>query len=165
MQDTDRCLVERNRHCLARLKGTNPMMTAPELHSNLRMFQGCEVPTRHGLVRNFFFSEGIVYLREHAGAFWLVDAIASHIASPKLRQHMRENEDFARLHFWHLTDNGKGGVTLSAQLDTGETPVVTQEIEYSDFPFDESKMFKLYCGLTMIQNETNPILLFLPSEY
>jgi hypothetical protein len=142
------------------------MMEASTLHANLSQFCGCEVSTQHAMCRNMFMSEGVVYLREHAEAYWLLDAIASHYsANPKLRKARAENERFDYMHFWVLKKNAEGDCTLICREDSGMKPVVKQEIEYTDFPFPPDGEFMLYAGLTMIDGEERPTLVYLPSEH
>lgn len=141
------------------------MMDAGKLHSELCQFIGCETPTQHALASNVFMSEGIVFLREQAEAYWLLDAIASHYAANQdLHRAFKKDVDLAYLHFWVLTKKDEGAV-LTCRKDQGMPDVVTQEIEITDFPFPADGEFKLFAGLAAIDGETNPILVYLPSEY
>ena len=63
---------------------TDPI--SPEtLESDLAQFTGSENYYRHSLNRKFMHTDGVNYLAEKAGAFWLVDLIASHQLSRKVR--------------------------------------------------------------------------------
>jgi len=73
------------------------------------------------------YTDGIHFL-DRNGAGWLVDAIASYQGSPALK-----SCDYYQ--FWKLTVKGNTAV-LTCEADEGTPPVVTQKIEYTDFPFD-----------------------------
>ena len=72
------------------------------------------------------YTDGIHFLVEN-GASWLVDAIASYQGDPKVKA-----LDYYQ--FWNLKVNGNTAV-LTCEEDEGIPPVVTQKIEYTDFPF------------------------------
>lgn len=107
------------------------------------------------LFRNFVLTDGAKYLADEAGAYWLMDAIASHVGSYRRdtfavatlaglcnRPHLR----LKRPADWLLTiDDGNGKVYAQ------------QEIEFSDFPLD---LIKLY----LCKNDDVWVIL-LPSEY
>lgn len=142
------------------------MMEATKLHGELAQFCGSDTPTIHVLCRNMLMSEGVIYLREHANAFWLLDAIASHYAANEdLRKVRADDRDFDYQHFWVLKKKGDGGATLICQKDKGHKAVVEQEIESTDFPFQGDE-FMLYAGLTAVDNvEGRPTIVYLPSEH
>jgi hypothetical protein len=104
------------------------------LSNELRNFTGTETWTRHALGA-LLFTDGIKFLRDKEAngvvdCFWLVDAIASH-------QSDRLDKQCDGFQVWTLISNGKGGAILTCKADTGRPDVVRQEIEYSDFPFDQ----------------------------
>lgn len=107
---------------------------------------------------NMLFTDGVHYVAEQAGAFWLIDAIASH------QRKAAKDAKLAQFQVWFLRSNGKGGCTLSCYADTGkgQRAKISQRIEYTDFPFDQfgSEGFKLYVGAN-----GNGVTLMLPSEY
>ena len=93
---------------------------------------------------NLTFTDGIQYLNSN-GAGWLVDAIASYQGSRKLStQRMRDFQ------LWKLKVNGNAAV-LTCREDTGKPAAITQEIEYTDFPFD----IKIYVegGVMLLPSE------------
>mgnify|MGYP001486896829 CR=1 FL=1 len=130
--------------------------------ADLNGFTGCMDWTRHSpqLFRNVISSEGMIFVAEQAGAYWLLDAIASHeTADPKLLAACKADEGFDYLHFWKLNVQGNEG-TLTCVKDSGLPPVVVQKIEHTDFPIQG--VFTVYAG-----NDGPGTLrkLFLPSEY
>ncbi len=131
---------------------------SPTLHADLRQFIGTEEYHRHWMP-HLMMTDGLMYLAEHGECFWLTDAIASHLCKPNLcaRKH---GQRFADFHIWALTPDGNGGAVLESRADDGEPALIHQEIEYTDFPFEDGKPFKLYaapCGEFYV--------VMLPSEY
>lgn len=106
-------------------------MTPQELQANLAQFTGTEGYTRWSrhIFPNFVLTDGAKYLAENAGAYWLMDAIASHFASYK-------NEGFVVAKFMAIV----GGWELNL-TDGNENRLATQLIEYSDFPLDEITLY------------------------
>ena len=69
-----------------------------------------------------------------SGAYWLMDAIASH--QPKALKDERLRE----IQFWKLTvteKDGRKSAVLTCRADSGEKPAITQRIEYTDFDLPE----------------------------
>jgi len=131
--------------------------------ADLSGFTGCDQWTRHWMNRNLIYSEGMAHVAEHAGggAFWLIDAIASHEGhNPELVALKQADPDFDFLHFWYLhVDTEKHTAVLECGLDSDQPAVVRQEIEYTDFPLPE---LTIYAGN---DGPGTPTKLFLPSEY
>jgi hypothetical protein len=99
-------------------------------------FSGSEYYYKH--FTGLLYTDGVQYLAETFGAYWLIDAIASYA----------RKEPFQ---LWELAVH-ENSATLTCREDSGLRPVVTQEIEYTDFP----ENIKLY-----VSNN----VLMLPREY
>lgn len=102
-----------------------------ELESSLAQFTGTECYHKLAL-GPLKFTDGMAYLCQHAGggAFWLASVIASY--QPKLR---RKSQRLREMQFWTLTVNlKKNTAVIRCREDSGEKPVVTQRIPYTDFP-------------------------------
>ena len=114
------------------------------LSAELGQFIGTTNYYKHWL--GIKYTDGVQYLAEKVGAYWLIDAIASY----------KRSEPFQ---VWTLAQgpDGKGAV-LSMVEDTGQPVKVSQDIPFTDFPFNElpEPMIKLY----LIDG-----VLLLPSEY
>lgn len=123
-------------------------MNSNNLEQELRQFTGTEVYTRwSALFRNFVLTDGALYLAENAGAFWLMDAIASHVGSYK-------NEGFVVAKFLRA----KASNAWILRLEDGNDEVLADQIiEYSDFPLEE---FTLY-----VISQDDLWVILLPSEY
>lgn len=134
-----------------------PTMT----QANLSGFTGSATWTRHWTSPDIIYSEGMAYVAEQAGAHWLLDAIASHLLHDRKLIAKRQAEpDFNFLHFWYLTVNEDKTAVLECKADSDRPAVVTQNIEYTDFPL--LGKFTVYAGT---DGPGTPTKLFLPSEY
>lgn len=141
------------------------------LDNDLSMFTGTEEWTRHQLGA-LLFTDGIKFLRSKKAngvvdCFWLVDAIASH-QSDKL------DKKCDGFQVWSLTAAPTKAMPnralLECRQDSGRVPVVSQEIEYTDFPFDQirGKPLQLWVegiGRPPVAGEVAGRVLLLPSEH
>ena len=122
------------------------MKTKEEILAELPNFYGTEGYQRWStLFRTFVLSDGAQYIADACGAYWLMDAIASHRAS-----YINEHFVLARLikfdHGWKL------------RLEDGnDNTLVTQNIEYSDSPLEEIKLY--------VVKQEDLWVIMLPSEY
>ena len=107
---------------------------------DIQHFTGTDNYYKHWL--GILFTDGVKYVAEEAGAYWLIDAVASYYSSLK-------KEEFQ---VWTLVKNENNSWTLSA-TDGNDKILVTQEIEFSDFPRNH------------IQFYLSGNVLLLPSEY
>lgn len=113
---------------------------------NLQQFTGSETIYRHWL--GILYTEGVKYLAEEAGAYWLIDAIASWQPSPQVKQDPMLQE----IQFWKLRVNPDNSAVLTCERDSDDV-ALTQEIEFTDFPLEEVRLY--------LSNR----VLMLPSEY
>lgn len=111
--------------------------------SDLDQFIGTEQYWKHwmpGLV----FTDGVKYLAETAGAFWLIDIVASYRRKEPFQiWTLKVNKD-------HAEDEPMAVVTM--QEDTYQPELVRQEIPYTDFPLDEIKLY-LIDGILLLTTE------------
>ena len=115
------------------------MKTKEEIEAGLAGFYGTEQYHRFSILfKNHVLTDGVKWLCENAGCYWLVEAIASHHVSC-----MRDPKDMLQnMQFWTLKRNKTGrGAKLICERDTGDI-AITQKIPYTDFPLPE---IKLYC--------------------
>jgi len=127
-----------------------------QLQSNLSGFTGTEdYHAFSALCPKVVLTDGAYYLAETAGAFWLMDIIGSvYTAHPERKKFW--DEGFA---VWTLkVENKKGVVTAD---DGNDNIVYSQEIEFTDFPLSEMKLF-VEIGETI--NEGEVMVVMLPSE-
>jgi hypothetical protein len=119
---------------------------------DLNQFTGSEEFFRHSINRNLIYTEGVKYVAEGAGAFWLLDAIAiANFIEPTLK-----DEEFQT---WVLTKKGNAATLVA---DDGNNRVLyTQAIDYTDFPLDSIKFYVV--SALDFGNHTK--MAMLPSEY
>jgi hypothetical protein len=113
--------------------------------ADLIQFSGTEKWYRHSLVRKVLYTEGVQYVAEAAGAYWLIDEIAFAQSVPAVAaeefQHWRLAVDTARSNAILRCDDGNGRIVLRKAID------------FTDFPLDEIRFY-------FTENT-----LLLPSEY
>ena len=118
---------------------TDKAFTAEEIAE----FAGTANWYRHAFVKTVVYTDGVKFIAERAGAYWLIDEIAfSQISEPALT-----GEEFQ---VWTLIVDG-----TSAMLrcdDGNERRLLEKRIDYTDFP---EQGIKLYCtdGVIMLPGE------------
>lgn len=115
-----------------------------KLENELAHFIGTEhyYPSTFG---NLKLTDGVQYLGARAGAFWFIDIIESYyLTDKKIR-----NSPFL---IWGIKVNKDRTALVYCKEDSDQENLVTQEIEYTDFPLDE---FELYCidGVVLLKSE------------
>lgn len=116
--------------------------------AELKQFTGTENWYRHQLFRRFIYTDGVKYVAETAGAYWLIDDIISHQYDPRIKH----NQGLQEFQLWKLKVNEDETATLSCE-DGNDTTILTQEILFTDFPLPEIIFY--------LQGD----VLLLPSEY
>ncbi len=113
------------------------------LRNGLAMQTGSQCCFRHwaGTMR---FTEGLKFLADEAGAYWLIDNIAAFRLDAKVR-----SQDFV---LWKLRVNADESAVLIAE-DGNENEILRQHIPWTNFPLEEISLYL-----------TDDMLL-LPSEY
>ena len=110
------------------------------LEAELQRFTGTQ-----GYYRNFtglLYTDGVRYVAEAAGAYWLIDLVGSH--QPKLGD--------TPLQVWKLAVRDDKSALVTMVEDDGRRPRVSQEITFTDFPLRE---FSFYCisGVMLLKSE------------
>ena len=114
--------------------------------SDLAQFSGTDNWYEHQ--SRMLYTDGVKFMAERGGAYWLIDAIASYQRDRRIRT----NHMLLEFQLWELKvkDNK---ATLTLRTDTGEPATITQRIPYTDFPLESIKLY--------VENNT----LLLPSEH
>lgn len=119
-----------------------------ELKSTLAQFYASETLTRWNPLTRSVLSDGALYLAEAAGAYWLFDAIDSHLTTRGLT----EDTEFTVARLRRLPDDA-----AELTLDDGNGVIyATQRIGFTDFPLDEIKLYAEFNGQAwthMLPNE------------
>ncbi|REJ65650.1 MAG: hypothetical protein DWQ31_17065 [Planctomycetota bacterium] len=114
--------------------------------TDLAMFTGGDEVYRHSL-SGLLYTQGIQYMAEHVGAYWLIDAIASYQRDRRITG----NRELMEFQLWELTVSGSEAV-LTCKADSDRDPAITQEIPFTDFPLSQMTIY--------VENNT----ICLPSE-
>lgn len=121
------------------------MTTKTLTKSDLMQFTGSEQWYRHGMVRDVLYTDGVQYVAETAGAYWLIDEIA-------FAQRGNRRVAAEEFQLWKLAVNPGHTARLACEDGKGRV-VFSKAIEFSDFPLPEIVLY--------FTNKT----ILLPSEY
>ena len=125
---------------------------ADKLHNAIAQAIGTQSYHKHWLP-GILYTDGVAEVAEIAGAYWLIDAIASYQGEKQVKQDRMLQE----FQLWTLdVDLERSSGILRLLRDTDD-PVLEQKIEYTDFPIAQ---IKLYCEPT-----GRGWLILLPSEH
>jgi hypothetical protein len=130
------------------------MLNANELQNGLAGFYGTDGYHKLTIFPGFVGTDGVAYLAKNAECFWLIDEIA---ISNKTVPAVKKLED---IQFWRLTVNNGKGVLVCCE-DEGK-PVYEKEIEYTDFPLPE---IRIWVALAGDPDGKMFKVMMLPSEY
>jgi hypothetical protein len=119
--------------------------TASLTEADLRQFIGTEEWYRHPFVRSILYTDGVQYVAEKGGAYWLLDDIAF-----AQRRHKRVAAEAFQL--WRLRVHPDRTATLTCEDGNGQA-VFTKALTFTNFPLEELTLYF-----------TNGVIL-LPSEY
>ena len=97
--------------------------------SDLEQFIGTTNWYKHTF--GILFTDGIKYLADNAGAYWLIDAVASY-------QPEHKDKPFQ---IWNLKVNDDNSAVLTMKEDSNKPIVVKQEIPYTNFPLKEFECY------------------------
>lgn len=122
---------------------------AKDILEYIAQCNGFENHYRHWLKR-LTYSEGVKFVADTAGAYWLIDAIVSH----QTARVIRECDGFQ---VWTLRKNKTGNGARLICTDGGKDgeparQIVCQRIEYTDFPLSEIG-FYVENGILFLQAE------------
>lgn len=112
--------------------------------SDLRQFTGTEHWYRHPFNRHILYTDGVKYVADTAGAYWLIDEITFGQMQTKIAAQPFQH--------WKLKVLPNHSATLTCE-DGDYNIVFTKEISFTDFPLAEISFFF-----------TDNVIL-LPSEY
>lgn len=117
-----------------------------DLETELRQFTGTENYYKH--LGNVVLTDGAKYLADRAGAYWLMDVVASWQLAKKVAC-----EPFQS---WNIEVKDNNKATIKADDGNGNE-IARQEIPFTDFPL---RSIRLY-----LVNDGRYRVLMLPSEY
>ena len=114
------------------------------LENELKHFSGSETFYRHTLMRKFVYTEGVQYLAEKGGAYWLIDYILSYQLEPPIKD--------TPFQVWKIkvADDLTGTITVE---DGNKHLIKCFNLSFTDFPIKEYTLW--FTDNTLL----------LPSEY
>lgn len=115
-----------------------------KLKAELRQFTGTEQYYFNPMFKRFKYTDGIKYLAEETGAYWLLDYIFSSQPHGNLR-----GEEFQ---VWKIKVNQDDSATIIVE-DGNDIVLTTFTIDFTDFPLKEFDLWLI------------DKILILPSEY
>jgi hypothetical protein len=118
-------------------------MTPDELRGALASFTGTENYYAH--MSGLHYTDGVAFLAENAGAYWLIDLIAS------WQKRARKDPMLREFQLWELRVTGREADAICFR-DTNDE-AFRQHIPFTDFPLSEVKLY--------LENE----VLMLPGEH
>lgn len=144
------------------------LLTPDEIRDKLAHCYGSEgYRNWSGLFRRHFATDGAITLAETCGAYWLLDAIASHHSS--VRQ--RGGDRLMEFQCWKLkvlpaTGDKPRRAMLRCYDGDSDKAIVTQRIPFTDFPLNEGcKLYVKPCDVNADGTEYSKWCVMLPSEY
>lgn len=117
---------------------------------DLPYYTGTENYYRTSISNEIVYTDGVKYVADEAGAYWLIDAIVSHQLYRRVR---REHFQVWKLQVFPHPQNPKSNAAYLTCTDGDDNQVTRQFVEYTDFPLKSITMFL-----------TNNVIM-LPSEY
>ena len=113
---------------------------------------------------NTVLTDGTLYVAEHggeSGAFWLMQAIQSHIPGV-----VERGGEAAEFHVWTLKVAADKSAVLEARLDRDTPVLASQSFDHVDFEVGDWQFFVGSQLTGLIPNpQTRLWVIFLPSEY
>lgn len=77
------------------------------------------------------YTDGIKYLATELGAYWLINLVASY------RKKLQKEE----FQLWKVSVTDNKVAVITCRRDTGEKPLVTQKVGYTDFPVGDFEFY------------------------
>ena len=124
-------------------------MNAQEIENGLSQFTGTEQWHKHFL--GMLYTDGIEYLAEQTGAYWLIDLVASWQPHIRKRLQAAGERDFQ---VWRLRQTRGRRYVVDTWMDMpGDSmKLATQNIPYSDFPLAIIE-FYVEDGMMLLKSE------------
>lgn len=122
-----------------------------KLEAVLAQFTGTKAYHRwNPLVPSYVLTDGASYLAREAGAYWLMDAIASYWVEVK------KDPDLLAFQCWELKVTGQSALLIG--MNGNNEVKIRQSIAWTDFPLDSIKLF-------VERGEGGLNVILLPSEH
>ena len=113
----------------------------------LRGFTGTEKYHQHLFPGKspILLTDGCRWVKETLNSHWLFDAILIYQNDKRLKG--------VNFQLWELRQSKKDlSWLLTCSEDSGQKPLISQKIEFSDFPLDYIKLYVI-CGIALLPSE------------
>ena len=120
--------------------------------NELKHFTGSEQFYKHGINRKLIYTEGVQYLAEKAGCYWLIDSVACLLLPLVLKKH---KDHFYSIQLFVQPD-GSAVVTIG---DGNGNSYLDHKVRWTDFPIVGEAVKFFLC------ESEGHYCLMLPSEY
>ena len=111
--------------------------------AELARFTGTENWYRHSIARNVHYTDGILFVAERAGAYWLIDEIAFALKTAA----QLAGEEFQ---VWTLIVEGSSALLRCEDGD--DRRLLEKRIDYAEFPAPGIKLY-MVDGVIMLPGE------------
>lgn len=113
------------------------------LQTDIAQFTGTDQYYKH--FTGLLYTDGIQFVAEKYGAYWLIDAIASY-------QHTIKDPGLKEFQLWKLRVENMGTrAILTCRADSDQPHVIRQDIPFTDFP--ESITLYVEGGVLLLLSE------------
>lgn len=124
-----------------------------------KLNQFCGTTQYYPYLLGLKLTDGVKYLADEAGAYWLLDIIASYQTDQKIKP-TRTDQKICNLPFqiWELKllpkniTNDRQPAVVTMKTDTNHPLLVQQEISHTDFPLDSIAVW-LIDGVMLLPSE------------
>jgi hypothetical protein len=122
-------------------------MNTFKIKRDLKQFTGTESYHKHLFPGKspILLTDGCAYIRDACNSWWLFDAILSYQLEKVLKG--------VNFQLWELRQSKKDlSWLLTCSMDSWQKPLISQRIEFSDFPLDYIKLYVI-CGVALLPSE------------
>jgi len=123
------------------------IMNTIKIKRDLKQFTGTESYHKHLFPGKspILLTDGCDFIRQKCNAFWLFDAILSYQLEKVLRG--------VNFQLWELQQSKKDmSWLLTCREDSNQKPLISQVIEFSDFPLEYLKLYVIG-GIALLPSE------------
>lgn len=126
------------------------MTDTPLTAAELAQFTGSEFYYRQAVIQGvqYVCTDGVKFLSERAGAYWLIDEILFAQRAPQIAKNLMLRREFQ---VWTLTVEDDRSAWLSCEDGDGYR-ALTKRIPYTDFPLPDITLY-LVEGVLMLPSE------------
>jgi hypothetical protein len=124
-------------------------------------YGGTDGRTRHPFKRDFIYTEGAKAVADLAGAYWLLDIVATEVAPICLKRWRDEEDGQSFLHF-NVEAGGKAELFVDDGMGKMSKKHWSRVINYTDFPMGNWTFYLFMDGVVEYPKEV--LVMLLPQE-